>query len=110
MYCGRDFKPMNQDESRVYGFDFVNDLGSSEKLVSTTWAISVVQGADSFYPHRLQGAPFLFTPDGAVQQTGTMQRIGGLIPGVTYCVRAIAVTSDGDQVSLRSHIYGEAVR
>jgi len=52
----------------------------------------------------------LFTPDGASQPTATMQRIGGLQPGVMYCVKATVVVDDSDQKTLWSHIYGEAER
>jgi len=111
MYVGRDFYPAGPDESLVYAFDFVNDLGKSEsKLIRAVWSISVSQGEDDLVAHRLQGSPFLFTPDGASQPTATMQRIGGLQPGVMYCVKAVAVIDDSDQKTLWSHIYGEAER
>jgi hypothetical protein len=88
----------------------VNDLGPGEAITSATWDISVVQGSDPLFMHRLQGNPFLFTTDDNTVPTATMQRIGGLQPGVTYCVRATVITATTDRRSLRSHIYGEAVR
>lgn len=111
MYVGRDFYPADPEESLVYAFDFVNDLGPGESaIISAVWSITVSDGDDPLVMHRLQGAPFLFTPPGAIGQTGIMQRIGGLQPGVTYCVKATALMNDTDQKSLWSHIYGEAAR
>jgi hypothetical protein len=99
------------DESLVYAFDFVNDLGRGEsRIVSVVWSITVSDGDDPLVMHRLQGAPFIFTPDGSATPIATMQRIGGLQPGVTYCVKATAIIDDTDQKSLWSHIYGEAAR
>jgi hypothetical protein len=110
LYVGRDFYPAEPDESLVYAFDFVNDLGvGGEKLVSAVWSISITQGDDPQVMHRLQGAPFIFTTQGNAVPTATMQRIGGLQPGVTYCVRALVITSDTDQRSLWSHIQGVAI-
>jgi hypothetical protein len=111
VYVGRDFYPADVDESLVYAFDFVNDIGPGESMiVSAVWSITVSDGDDPLVMHRLQGAPLTFTPDGSATPTGTMQRIGGLQPGVTYCVKATAIMDDSDQKSLWSHIYGEAVR
>jgi hypothetical protein len=110
LYVGRDFYPAEPEESLVYAFDFVNDLGTAgEKLISSVWSITVTQGDDPQVMHRLQGLPFLFTPKGSSVPTATMQRIGGLQPGVTYCVQALVVTSDTDQRSLWSHIQGVPV-
>ena len=111
MYVGRDFYPAGPDESLVYAFDFVNDLGTSEsRLISAVWSITVASGEDDMVAHRLQGASFLFTPEDGTQPTATMQRIGGLQPGVMYCVKATAIVDDSDQKTLWSHIYGEAER
>lgn len=109
MYVGRDFYPAGPSESLVYAFDFVNDIGQGEtKLNSVTWELSVVWGDDPLYMHRLQGNPFIFTPLDGVQPTATMQRIGGLQPGVLYRVKATAIMDDTDVKTLWSHIYGEA--
>jgi hypothetical protein len=110
VYVGRDFFPADADDSIVYAFDFVNDVGPSEKLISATWQIIVVQGSDPLYTHRLQGSPFILATSGAALPQATMQRIGGLQPGVTYCVRATIITNLAVERSLHSHIYGEAVR
>ncbi len=111
MYTGRDFYPAGPDESLVYAFDFVNDLGIGEShLISAVWDISVVWGNDDDVQHRLQGAPFIFTPPDGTTNTATMQRIGGLQPGVLYRVKATAIMDDTDQKTLWSHIYGEAER
>jgi hypothetical protein len=110
LYAGRDFYPASQEESLVYAFDFVNDFAPNEHLISAVWSISVSDGDDPQVAHRLQGAPFNLTTIGNTVVTATMQRIGGLQPGVMYCVAATCITSDTDQRTLWSHIYGEAVR
>jgi hypothetical protein len=88
----------------------VNDVAPGERLLSAVWSITASLGVDELVAHRLQGAPFLFTPIGSTLPTATMQRIGGLQPGVMYCVKATVITSDTDQVNLWSHIYGEQAR
>lgn len=106
IYCGRDFSPAEQAESEMYGFDFVNDLEEGETLSSATWSIIVLQGVDGTPTSHLVGSPALFTPDGTTVQSGTEQRISGLLQDVTYGVRAQAVTSAGNTKALWSHIRG----
>lgn len=101
---------MSPDDSLVLAFDFVNDISSGDTLISAVWSITVSEGEDDLVQHRLQGAPFLFTPPDGTLQTATMQRVGGLQPGVLYCVKATVIVNDTDQVSLWAGVYGEAVR
>ena len=107
MYAGRDFSPQEHDESEMLGLDFVNDLDSTETLTSSVWQITVAAGVDPTPDHR-QGPSLEVVPPGSSLKTGTVQRIGGLLPGVTYVVRAVVITSTGNTRSLWSHIRGVA--
>lgn len=109
MYVGRDFDPAAQDESDVFGFDFVNDMGPTDTLTSTTWTLAVLRGTDANPASHLIGAATLVTPDGTLFQTATQQRIAGLLPDVMYSVKAVCGTSAGDTLSLWSHIVGDQV-
>lgn len=110
VYVGRDFPPMEYDESDVFGFDFINDLRQGEKILQSRWEIEVVDGLDTDAQARLQGLPALFISEGNEVPTVTMQRLGFLVPGTTYVVRARIETDFGNIKRLRSHIRGEASR
>lgn len=109
MYVGRDFSPLETVESRWLGLDFVNDIDDGEELQSASWELSVRQGVDPSPMSHLIGGPILVVPDGSNLQTGTKQRVGGLVADVTYTVRAVVTTTGGNVVSLWSHISGEPV-
>jgi len=106
VYCGRDFSPQETDESEVLGLDFVNDVDTGETLMSSAWDIAVVAGVDPNPVPHLQGPSVEVVPIGSALKTGTIQRIGNLVPGVTYRVRAEVVTTRGNVRSLWSHIRG----
>jgi len=108
-YCGRDFSPAEQAESLIYGLDFVIDLSEDEVLTEAAWEISVRHGVDPAPMSHLIGDPELVVPGGATRQTATTQRIAGLLPDVTYTVRAIVKTSAGNTYSLWSHVSGQPV-
>jgi hypothetical protein len=108
-YVGRDFSPAEQSESLIYGLDFCNDLTEGESLVGAVWEVIVREGADPDPGSHLIGAPMLVTPDGTTAQTATTQRIEGLLPDVTYTVRAVVTTSLANKLSLWSHVAGEPV-
>lgn len=112
MYVGRDFDPAGSDESDMFGFDFVNDLeggGSAETLTSTTWTIAVLVGTDAAVATRLVGAATLVTPNGSLFQTATQQRVAGLLPNVTYVLKAVVGTTLGNTLNLWTHIVGDSV-
>lgn len=106
MYTGRDFSPQERIESEVFGLDFVNDLEPDESLVASIWTIAVVAGVDIAPNDRLEGPPKVVAPTGSSLNTSSIQRIGGLLPGTTYRVKAVVVTSQGNTKSLWSHIRG----
>jgi hypothetical protein len=109
MYVGRDFSPAEQAESHVYGLDFVNDLSEGESLIEAIWELIVRSGADPDPSLHLDGEPMLVTPEGTDTQTATTQRITGLLPDVTYTVRAVVKTSLDNKLQLWTHVAGEPV-
>jgi hypothetical protein len=109
VYAGRDFSPAEQAESLIYGLDFVNDVVEDEILTGAVWELVVRHGIDPAPNSHLVGTPQLVVPNGTGAQTATTQRIAGLLPDVTYTVRAVVTTSMGNTFSLWSHISGEPV-
>ena len=105
MYVGLDFSPQEPEESEVIGLDFVYDVDHDETLLSSTWDMWVVAGVDP-NPNHFEGPSMEVVPIGSSLKTGTVIRIGGLLPGVTYRVRAKVVTTKGNSRNLWSHIRG----
>ena len=106
MYIGRDFSPQQQGESEVFGIDFVMDLNAGEVLQSSRWFLTVVDGADPNPGKHLQGPSKVVKPLGSEIVTATIQRIGGVLPDVTYVVEAVVITSLGNTRSLWTHLRG----
>jgi hypothetical protein len=108
-YAGRDFSPAEQAESLIYGLDFCNDLQEGESITEAIWEVLVREGMDPDPGSHLIGDPMLVTPEGTTVQTATTQRIEGLLPDVTYTLRAVVTTSLENKLSLWSHVAGEPV-
>lgn len=108
-YVGRDFSPAETSESQEFGLDFVHDLKDGEVLISAVWELTVREGSDPTPQDHLIDAANVVTPPGTFVASATTQRIGGLLPNVTYTARAVAETSLGNTLSLWSHIRGEPV-
>jgi hypothetical protein len=97
MYIGRDFSEMDQGEDEPFALDFTDDLASGETVTSTNWTCTVAKGTDPDAATRLQGA--------AQMQGGkSVQRVSGLLPNVTYLLRANIVTSNLSTKSIWSHV------
>ena len=100
MYVGRDFDPSDTGESERYTLDFVNDLQPGDSIVAAVWTCEVAARSelpdDDAASHIIGAA--------GISGTKVTQRVSGLVPGVTYCLTAIATTSTGDAVSLWSHL------
>ena len=77
--------------------------------MSSVWTLQVMAGIDVNPNSHLEGPSLPITPLGSVLQTGTIQRIGGLLPGVTYATIATVVTSLGNTRMLYSRIQGISV-
>lgn len=100
MYVGYDFDPSDQVENEIYEFDFSPDLAPGETLTAATWNISLVSGADTNLPARLNGSPI-------VSGSATQQWIQGLVPGSKYLLQAVVTTSIGQELSYWSHVICE---
>ena len=86
--------------------DFVNDLEVNEELTSSIWTCTVAAGADDTPHKRLEGPSITLIPMGGEKKTATVQRIGGLLPDVTYVLKAEVITTFGNTRSLWSHVRG----
>jgi hypothetical protein len=84
-----DFPPMDDSESDVHAFDFVNVLLSGETIVSTDWEIVVLSGSDPTPSDRFVGPALV---DGTVSK----RRLAFLAQGATYQLTAIVHTSLGN--------------
>src|SRR4249919_2139673 len=103
---GRDFSPQEQNESEAFGMDFINDLESGEELTSSIWTMVVTDGFDPTPEKRLEGPSAVCRAFNSDLKTATIQRIGGLLPDVTYVVRSEVITTLGNIRSLWSHVRG----
>lgn len=108
MYAGKDFDAAEPDESEVFSFDFVNDLAPNETLVSTTWFITVVLGADSSPTSRLIGVPTINLSLSTGIATVASQRVSGLLNGVTYALKADVITTNANTKSLWARVAAAA--
>lgn len=98
MFVGQSFQTMAPVENEVFGINFVNDLSAGESIVSATFNISVDTGVDPSPSSHFVGLPS-FT--GAT----ALQRISGLLNGVTYILEAVVTTSLHNTLSLHSRVH-----
>jgi hypothetical protein len=110
MYVGRDFPPMTQNESLTLGLDFIDDVQPGSQILNSVWFMSVVKGVDPNPSSHLQGPSFIYVTSGNAVPTATKQRIGGLLPGVTYATLARVQTDFGDTFELHSHVTGISIK
>lgn len=95
-YVGRDFTIFDPTETRTLAFDFVRDFRPGETIVSSVWTITLRDGTD---------------PDPAAHLIGISTNLGtvsshvvsGLVPNTIYILKADAVTSLGNTISLYAH-------
>lgn len=99
MFVGSDFSVMDTGENEVFGLDFVNDLPMGDSILSVVFSLTVRPGygADPSPSSRLNGTP-------GFSGTTALQRLSGLLPGVTYILQAVIQTALGNTISLWSHI------
>jgi hypothetical protein len=97
MYTGRDFTDMVQGEDFPFAFDFAPYIAAGENVTGSTWSIEAVKGTDPDAATHLQGLP-------QMQDGKSVQRINGLVPGVTYLLRANVTTDNLNTKSLWSHV------
>lgn len=100
MYVGRDFHEQDPGEQELLTFDFANDLDTEETVVSAVWTCEVMSSspvADASASSRIIGSA-------SVSGQTTTQKVGTLVAGARYLIKAVATTSLGNTVSLWSHI------
>ncbi len=98
MYVGRDFDPANSTESEVYSLDFVNELATSESLLSvSSVGFTVFQGADADPSSHLSGSP-------SISGTIVSQRLITLTSGVTYTLSFTVLTNQSNTITLFSRV------
>ena len=98
MYVGRDFDPSDSGESERYTFDFVNDLQTGDTIQSAVWTCAVAAKSAGFDPD----AAGCISQPAVYTGTKTTQRVSGMLPGVTYVLRATVTTQNNDIISLWS--------
>lgn len=92
-----DFSDTLAGVTSTYTFDFGNDLPNGDTITGASWTLVVVSGTDSSPSSRLIGAS-------TVNGTLVSQQIGGTPAGVRYAVRALAMTAQGNSISIFSHL------
>lgn len=100
MYVGRDFHEMDPGEQELLTLDFTNDLGADETVASAVWTCAVQVGspvADASASSRIIGSA-------SVSGKTTTQKVGNLVAGANYLIKAVVTTNLGNLVSLWSHI------
>lgn len=65
-----------------------------------------MSGEDLDPGDHLSGPAKVVTPLFGTLKTASIQRMGGALPGVTYRVKAVAITTLGNTLTLWSHIRG----
>jgi hypothetical protein len=99
VWVGADYQIMDVGENEVFGLNFVNDLPSGDSILSVVFTLTVKDGygTDPNPSAHLNGTP-------GVSGTTALQRLSGLLPGVTYILQAIVTTALGNTISLYSHV------
>jgi hypothetical protein len=101
MYCGREQRPTDEGEQEIMSFDFKKDLADGETITSTFWECTVAvdsTGSDPSPQDHVFGDAVITGP------TVTSQPFTGFLPGVKYVLQAWIMTSDGQKLSLWTHI------
>lgn len=97
-YIGGDFDPMDVTENNVFVIDFVNYIPSGSSITQATITMGLKSGTDPNPSSHLYGSPSI--SDG----TRVSQGAQNLLNGNIYTFEVVGVTSQGNAVSLWSHI------
>lgn len=92
-----DFSDTAPARSEVYTIDFARDLGSGDSIASAVWQIISPTRADEAAASRAVGDP-------VIVGTTVSQTAVGLRSGVQYVMRALVTTTQGNSISLFSHV------
>jgi hypothetical protein len=96
-------------EFETVTFDYGLTLALGATVASANVTRSVVSGTDATPTQRVVGSPSITTslqigaPNAAVSQLG-----GRMVAGVTYRLQCVATTSDGQSLSLWTHLTCQA--
>lgn len=82
-----EFGPIDPEEIKVAVFPFASELGSAT-IATATVTSSTLRGTDPAGATMVQGAT-------SVDGSNVKQRIKGMLPNVTYLLKAKVVDSDG---------------
>lgn len=112
MYVGRDFDPIEPNETDVFTFEFTADLAPGVTISSPVWSCAVANtdaGAtlDEDPASRLQGAPNVTVaadPIGGGVRSFANQKVAGMLDGNVYLLEAVVATSDGRTLALHAHV------
>ena len=102
MDTGRSWDVANPTESQVYSYDFINDLGTGETLVTASFALTVLEGTDNTPSSRLTGVSGI---NGSVAS----QRVQFLNAGVVYVLACTVTTSLSNTITLSAKLSCQAV-
>lgn len=91
-------------ETETIGFDYGMVLAPGETLVSVEQMLcGLVSGVDANPSSRLIGLPqILESGTTGALRAEVRQKIGGMLAGCCYAVQCVAVTTDGQHLSLQA--------
>lgn len=112
MYAGADWDPIEPAEVDFLWFDFTQELGPAETILSAQWMSSVIKTvsgatADASPSSRLLDTATIISslkPQSISQELFVRQKVGGMVPGNQYLMLSTIVTSAGRTLSLHSHV------
>jgi hypothetical protein len=96
-------------EFETVTFDYGLILTSGATITSATVTCSVVSGTDATPGQRVTGSPSNTTSlQTGAANAAVSQLVGGMVAGVTYRLQCVATTSDGQSLSLWTHLTCQA--
>lgn len=100
MYFGRNLSVVGPGETRDLGFDYINDVGPGEEVVSATFSLAVEDTkswatADATPSARLSGSASIEESADGGTDTVAVQRITGCTNGNRYRLTSHATTNLG---------------
>jgi trimeric autotransporter adhesin len=96
-------------EFETVTFDYGLILASGATITSATTSCAVVSGTDATPSQRITGSPSITTSlQTGASNAAVSQLVGGMVAGVTYRLQCVATTSDGQSLSLWTHLTCQA--
>jgi hypothetical protein len=96
-------------EYETVTFDYGLILAAGVTITSATVSCAVVSGTDATPSSRVTGSPSTTTSlQTGAPNTAVSQLVGGMVAGVTYRLQCVATTSDGQSLSLWTHLTCQA--